>query len=72
MFEVKHLRPATCGLALTIALSTLGCRQDINGAPGGEPGAKASAATEVGGGVTSDSPGGGNITPSEGKAGGVR
>ncbi len=72
MFWAKYPRPATLGLSLAVALFTGGCRQDINGGPGGEPGTKASAATEVGGGVTSDSPGGANVGPNQGKGAGGR
>lgn len=70
MTMVRQLRLAPLGLALAISLPFAGCTDD-DGKPGA-PGAKASAATEAGGGVTSDSPGGGNVRPNEGTKDGVR
>jgi hypothetical protein len=55
--------------ALVLPLLTAGC-SDNPREPGG--GGRASGATEVGGGVTSASPGGGNVRPDEGTNAGVR
>ena len=54
---------------LVLPLLTAGC-SDNPREPGG--GGQASGATEVGGGVTSASPGGGNVRPDEGTNAGVR
>jgi hypothetical protein len=68
MFVAKHLRLLILGLTSALLIPLGGCRGDED-PPGGAPGAKASAATEAGGGVTSDSPGGGNVGPAEGTKG---
>jgi hypothetical protein len=55
--------------ALVLPLLTAGC-SDNPREPGG--GGRASGATEVGGGATSASPGGGNVRPDQGANAGVR
>ena len=54
---------------LVLPLLTAGCSDDAR-EPGG--GGKADGTTEVGGGVTSASPGGGTVRPNEGTNAGVR
>ena len=54
---------------LILPLLTAGCTDNPREAGGG---GKASGATEVGGGVTSASPGGGNVRPDQGTNAGVR
>jgi hypothetical protein len=65
----RWLRAAMRLSVLVLPLLTAGC-SDNPREPGG--GGRASGATEVGGGVTSASPGGGNVQPDQGTNAGVR
>jgi hypothetical protein len=69
MFWRKCLRVVMVSSVLGLPLLASGC-SDNPREPGG--GGKASGATERGGGVTSDSPGGPNVRPNEGTDTGVR
>ena len=62
MFVRKCLRLATVLLMLGLPMLASGCdsKRDV-----GQPGGKANAATELGGGETTASPGGPNVTPDE-------
>jgi hypothetical protein len=66
----KSFRAAMLLSMLILPLLTAGC-SDNPREPGGG-GGKASGATEVGGGVTTASPGGANVQPNEGTNAGVR
>jgi hypothetical protein len=66
----KSLRATLLLSMLGLSVAMAGCADNPREAGGG--GGKASGATEVGGGVTSASPGGGNVRPDEGTGGGVR
>ncbi len=65
MFARKWLRLATTALMIGLPVLAAGCggddKRDV-GAPGG----KADASTERGGGVTTGTPGGPNVTPNQG------
>lgn len=65
----KSFRAAMLLSMLGLSLLVAGCSDNPREAGGG---GKASGATEVGGGVTSASPGGGNVRPNEGTGAGVR
>lgn len=66
----RRWRAAMLLSMLGLCALTAGCSDNPREAGGG--GGKASGATEVGGGVTSASPGGGNVRPNEGTGAGVR
>jgi hypothetical protein len=58
------LRLATVLMMLGIPMLVAGCGDSKREV--GQPGAKAGAATELGGGETTASPGGPNVTPDQG------
>jgi hypothetical protein len=66
----NSLRAAMRLSMLVLPLLVAGCSDDVREPGGG--GGKASGATEVGGGVTTASPGGANVQPNEGTNTGVR
>jgi hypothetical protein len=65
----KSLRVAMLLSMLVFPLLTAGCTDNERKAGGG---GKANGTTELGGGVTSASPGGANVQPNEGTNTGVR
>jgi hypothetical protein len=65
----KSLRAAMRLSMLGLSLLAAGCSDNPREAGGG---GKADGTTERGGGVTSASPGGGNVRPDEGTNAGVR
>ena len=66
----RWLRGAMRLSMLVLPLLVAGCSENLR-EPGGGDG-KANGTTERGGGVTSASPGGGNVRPDEGTNAGVR
>jgi hypothetical protein len=69
MFVRRSLRVAMVLSIFGLTLLAAGCTDNPR-EPGG--GGKATPATEVGGGVTTASPGGANVRPNEGTPSGVR
>jgi len=70
MFVRNCLRLAKVLLMLGLPMLAAGCGDSTRDV--GQPGGKADAATERGGGVTTASPGGPNVTPDEGTPPGSR